>query len=58
MAEIEIPWIIAGPGVAAGHEIKTPVNTYDTAVTVAYVFGLKTPDCWIGRPVSEAFTGK
>ena len=58
MAEIEIPWIIAGPGVAAGHEIKAPVNTYDTALTVAYVFGLKTPDCWIGRPVSEAFTGK
>jgi len=55
MAEIEIPWIIAGPGVVAGHEIKSPVNTYDTAVTVAYVLGLNTPECWIGRPVLEAF---
>ena len=58
MAELEIPWIIAGPGVAVGHEIKSPVNTYDTAVTVAYVLGLKTPECWIGRPVLGAFKKK
>ena len=58
MAELEIPWIISGPGVAAGHEIKKPVNTYDTAVTVAYIFGLKTPECWIGRPVMDAFRTK
>ncbi len=56
MAELEIPWILRGPGVVRGHELRTPVNTYDTAVTVAYIFGLKTPECWIGRPVQEAFT--
>jgi arylsulfatase A-like enzyme len=56
MAEIEIPWIINGPGVAIGKELNTHVNTYDTAATVAYILGLKTPDCWIGRPVVEAFT--
>ena len=56
MAEIEIPWILAGPGVAAGKELTRPVNTYDTAATVAYIFGLKTPECWIARPVVEAFT--
>jgi predicted AlkP superfamily pyrophosphatase or phosphodiesterase len=55
MPEILIPWIIKGPGVAAGKEIQTPINTYDTAVTVAYVFGLKSPDCWIGKPITEAF---
>jgi predicted AlkP superfamily pyrophosphatase or phosphodiesterase len=38
MAELEIPWIVCGPGVVADHEIKAPVNTYDTAVTVAYIF--------------------
>jgi predicted AlkP superfamily pyrophosphatase or phosphodiesterase len=54
MAEIEIPFIIAGPGVKAGHEIKTAVNTYDTAATVAFLFGLKPPDAWIGKPVLEA----
>ncbi|MBI3853158.1 MAG: alkaline phosphatase [Verrucomicrobia bacterium] len=55
MAEIEIPWIIVGPGVAVGREIKRPVNTYDTAVTVAYIFGLRPPECWIGKPVMDAF---
>jgi len=55
MAEIEIPWIITGPGVKAGHEIKSPVSTCDTAATIAYVFKLKPPEAWIGRPVLEAF---
>jgi len=55
MAEIEIPWIISGPGVSPGREIKKPVNTYDTAVTVAYIFGLRPPEAWIGKPVTDAF---
>ena len=55
MAEIEIPWIISGPGVAVGKEIKKPINTYDTALTVAYIFGLQPPECWIGKPVTDAF---
>ena len=56
MAEIEIPWIIAGPGVVPGKEITTAVNTYDTAATIAYIFGLTPPKCWIARPVEEAFS--
>ena len=55
MAELEIPWILHGPGVAVGKELTTPVSTYDTAATVAYIFGLETPKCWIARPVVEAF---
>lgn len=55
LAEIEIPWILTGAGVAPAKEIKSSVNTYDTAATVAYIFGLKPPACWIGRPVLEAF---
>jgi predicted AlkP superfamily pyrophosphatase or phosphodiesterase len=54
MAEIEIPWILHGPGVAVGKEITAPVNTFDTAATVAHLFGLKPPLCWIARPVLEA----
>lgn len=50
MSEIEIPWIMAGPGIPRG-EIVRPVNTYDTAATLASLLGLKQPDCWIGRPV-------
>ena len=55
MDEIEIPLIINGPGVAAGHEIKGFINTYDLAPTIAWIFGLPPPACWIGKPVLEAF---
>ena len=55
MEEIEIPWIIAGPGIASGKEIKDPVNTYDTAATIAFIFALTTPKAWIARSVDEAF---
>ena len=55
IAEIEIPWIIAGPGVTPGKELTSFVNIYDTAATVAYIFGLTAPDCWIAKPVLEAF---
>lgn len=55
MAELEIPWLIWGPGVAAGKQITDPVDTYDTAATVAYIFGLEQPYHWIGRPVLSAF---
>ncbi len=55
MAEIEIPWIIRGPEVRRGHAIIAPVNTYDTAATIAYRLGLKMPSVWIARPVWEAF---
>jgi len=54
MAELEIPLILRGPGVRRT-EIKTPVNTYDLAPTLAWIFGLKPPACWIGKPVLEAF---
>ena len=54
-AEIEIPWIIAGPGIVSGRKLTSPINTYDTAATVAYILGVKPPHAWIGRPVLEAF---
>jgi predicted AlkP superfamily pyrophosphatase or phosphodiesterase len=48
--DIEIPWVAAGAGVRAG-EIGMPVNTYDTAATIASALGIKPHWCWIGRPV-------
>ena len=56
MAELEIPWIIGGPGIARNHEIAAPVNTFDTAATIAALLRLKAPDCWLGRPVLESFS--
>jgi arylsulfatase A-like enzyme len=56
MSELEIPWILHGPGVAEGVELKTNVNTYGTAPTVAHILGIKPHAAWIGRPVLEAFS--
>lgn len=55
MEEIEIPWIIVGPGVRTAYELTRPVNQYDTAATIAHIFGLTPPQSWIARPVIEAF---
>lgn len=50
MSEIEIPWILAGPGIVPG-ELRQPLNTYDTAATLAHLLGVRPPPCWIGRAV-------
>ena len=50
-----IPWIIAGPGIRSGYEIRGEVMVYDTAVTAAWALGLPLPEVWEGRPVEEAF---
>lgn len=55
LAEIQIPWILSGPGVTPG-QIAVPVNLFDTALTVAWIFRLEPSVCWIGRPVLTAFS--
>lgn len=54
LGEILIPWMLAGPGVAAGH-MTAPLNTFDSGATIAWIFGLTMPDCWIARPALAAF---
>ena len=51
---VEIPWILAGPGVAKGRELKKPVDTFDTAATVVKLLGVNPHSCWIGKVVTEA----
>ncbi len=55
MGEMEIPWIVHGPGVAEGTRIADPINTYDTASSVLYALGVAQPYAWVGRPVLSAF---
>ncbi len=57
MAEMEIPFLISGPGIKKGYEIKGPVYQYDNAATIAYIWKLPVPSAWIGRPVKSAFFG-
>lgn len=54
-AEIEIPWVISGPGVKQNTRLTKRVKQYDTAATIAHIFNITPPDCWKGRAVKEAF---
>jgi len=54
MAELEIPWVIAGSGIANRREINRDINTYDTACTAADLLGLTPHPAWIGKPILEA----
>jgi predicted AlkP superfamily pyrophosphatase or phosphodiesterase len=54
MAEMQIPWIIKGPGIQQGKELTESIMTFDTAATIARLLKLKTPQVWIGRPVIGA----
>ncbi|WP_293915166.1 MULTISPECIES: alkaline phosphatase [unclassified Sphingobacterium] len=53
--EVEIPWIISGPGVKVNHEIKNTIITYDTGATLAWILGLDQPQAWRGKAITEAF---
>jgi predicted AlkP superfamily phosphohydrolase/phosphomutase len=55
MDEMEAPLVFFGPGVKKGYKIDVPVVRYDTAPTIAYIFGAKTPDVWRGRAIVEGF---
>ncbi|MCF8460633.1 MAG: alkaline phosphatase [Flavobacteriales bacterium] len=50
-----VPWILTGPGVVNG-ELQVEVKTYDTAATLAYLLGIKAPDCWVGKPILQAIS--
>ena len=52
--DMTIPWIISGPGMAAG-KLASKVYTMDTAATAAYALGLSIPEEWDGAPIFEAF---
>ena len=55
LLEMEHPFIIYGPGIRSGVEIIEPMMQYDTAATIAYIFGLTPPRSWIGRPALSVF---
>jgi predicted AlkP superfamily pyrophosphatase or phosphodiesterase len=52
-----IPWMIAGPGIRAGYEIRGPVSLLDTAPTLAKIMGVKPHREWEGQVVAEVFEG-
>jgi len=52
--EVEIPWVLHGPGVRKNHALKSTVIIYDTATTLAAILKLKTPQSWRGAVIKEA----
>lgn len=55
MNEMEIPWIVKGPGIRQNHEVQGSVMTFDTAATIAWLLGLTPPQVWIGKAIAEIF---
>ena len=53
--EMHTPFIIAGKNVKEGLKINVPMMQFDVAATIAYIFDLKRPKVWSGRPVAEVF---
>ena len=53
--EMEIPWMAYGKGILKNKVLNQSIMTFDTAATIAYLFGLATPQVWIGRPIQSAF---
>ena len=55
MDEMEAVLVFCGKGIKKDHQIEAPVVRYDTAPTIARIFGAETPAVWRGRPVEEIF---
>lgn len=55
MLEMETPFIIAGKGIRAGGKFNESMMQFDVATTIAYALGLKQPQVWTGRPMTQVF---
>lgn len=55
MAEMQVPYIVAGPGVKRGYTIEQSAMVYDNAATIAHILGLSQPQVWIARPLTSIF---
>ena len=53
--DMTIPFILHGPGIAAGRELTEPVFLYDVCPTLAHALGIPACREWEGRIVVEAF---
>jgi phosphopentomutase len=49
-----VPYIFYGKNIKQGYEIKTQdIKITDMTATIAFLFGLKQPDSWLGLPIRE-----
>jgi Uncharacterized proteins of the AP superfamily len=55
MMEMETPFIIFGKKVKKGFCFNESMMQFDCASTIAYIFNLKQPQVWIGKPMKQVF---
>lgn len=55
MDEMETPFIISGKNVKKDGVFNESMMQYGVASTIAYIFDLKEPQAWIGRPMKQVF---
>ena len=54
--EMETPIVFYGKGIKSDFEITESTMVYDIAATIGYMFGVKQPQVWIGRPIMSIFS--
>lgn len=55
LEEMESPFIAFGKNVRPMGAFDETMMQFDIAATIAYIFGLDTPQAWIGRPMKQLF---
>lgn len=55
LAEMQTPLFFYGKGVKNQPEMQQSIMVYDIGATVAWLFDLKFPQVWTGRPIKDAF---
>ena len=55
LMEMDTPFIIAGKNVKKLGEFKEYMMQFDTAATIAEIFGLEMPQAWRGQSMSQVF---
>ena len=55
MREMQVPYIIAGPGIKQGHKIPESMMVFDNAATIARLLSVEIPQVWIGRAPESVF---
>lgn len=53
--DMTIPWLVAGPGIRQGYEIKAAVSLLDTAPTLARLLKINPYPEWEGHCIEEIF---
>ena len=55
LEELESPFVISGKGIKKMGEFQESMMQFDIAPSIAYIFNLKPPQVWNGRPMMQVF---